>query len=228
MFCAAKLCFINATPLAKCSQLSRVFQETVAWPLYEETFPISTASCGRAPSVLMTDFLMLCIQHCCLFKYRMGVSACGQAGACHESAHQAHSLTCRPGFLPTLKRAWWESDLYQLLLPCRGRWGAWPFEPFLPYQRTTFEARAALFKTEIFVCLFFKFSPPGPKNAVLSAFTCQQQVCVLRSLLDCQPFKKEVSHNEFRSWALTKIGTEQVNSQVPCKSWKNLFKRISR
>lgn len=155
------------------------------------------------------------------------VAACRQARRMPWiSTPGTHSLTCQPGFLPTSKRAWWESDLYQLLLPCRGRWGAWPFESFLPYQRTTFEARAALFKTDFF---FFKFSPQGPHGKhcpVLSAFTCQQQVCVLRSLLDGQPFEKEASYNKFRSWALTKIGTEQVNSQFPCKSWNKLFKQI--
>lgn len=163
MFCAAKLCFINAVPLARCSQLSRVFQETVAWPLCEETFPISTASCGRAPPVLMTDFFMPCIQHCCLFKCRMQCQ-CPWTGRSMPwiSTPGTHSLTCQPGFLPMLKRAWWESGLYQLLLPCRGRWGAWPFESFLPYQRTTFEARAALLKTEFFVC-FLNFLPQGQK-----------------------------------------------------------------
>lgn len=192
MFCATKLCFINAVPLAKCSQLSRVFQETVAWPLYEETLPISTASCGREPSMLMTDFLMAqCFQHCCLFKGRMQYQ-CLWTGRSMPwiSTAGTHSLTCQPGFLPRLKRAWWESDLYQPLLPCRGRWGASPFGSFLPYQRTAFKARAALFKTDLL--FYFNSLPQGPMGKhcpVLSAFTCQQQVCVLRSLLDCHPFE---------------------------------------
>lgn len=114
---------------------SIIFQETpfVAWPLYDQIFPPSTESCSRAPCCSPSNSAWN------VFVNRQNVLWISRAGT--------HTLTCRPGFLPRLKRALWEYDLYQFLLPYKGQWGAWPSESFLPYQRTTFETRAGLLRT---------------------------------------------------------------------------------
>lgn len=145
----------------------------VVWPLYEQTFPISTESCSRAaclPAIaLVTDFLVQCFQNNSLLQVQNEFVRClwTRRSMLWISIPGTEILTCQPGFLPMLKRALWEYDLYRFLLPYKGQWGAWPSESFLPYQRTTFETRAGLLKTGVvflvwcfFVLFFFNALPP--------------------------------------------------------------------
>lgn len=153
------------------------------------------------------------------------VSACGQAGACYESAHQVH--TALPASLDSLPR-WRELDENPIFT--NSYFLVEVDEAPCPLNHSFLIKGQPLRQEWHCLKLFFLIlSPKAPwKNTVLF----YQHLYANSRFVFSDPSwtvspSKEVPHNEFRSWALTKIGTEQVNSQVLCKSWKKLFKQIS-
>lgn len=120
-------------------------------------------------------------------------------GACHESAHQAH--TALPASLDSFprRRELDENPIFTnsyFLVEVDEAPGPLNHSFLIKGQPLRQEQHCLKL-----IFFFFKFSPRGPHGKhcpVLSAFTCQQQVCALRSLLDGQPFEKEASYNKFR------------------------------